>query len=85
MAALTNPEQLKTTTDNGLCHGFAGPAHAATRTADDAHPSTAGDLRAAIPALLTAVTPPGLDPEIMATALIQTRKVAPAYSTAPLA
>ncbi|MEU6028643.1 lanthionine synthetase C family protein [Streptomyces tauricus] len=70
-AALTDPEQLKATTDNGLCHGFAGLAHAAARTADDAQPSTAGRLRAAIPALLAAVTPPRTDPDRMATALIQ--------------
>ncbi|MFJ9029032.1 lanthionine synthetase C family protein [Streptomyces sp. NPDC102274] len=71
VAALTDPEQLKATTDNGLCHGFAGLAHAAARTANDAHPSTAGELRAAIPALLAAVIPPGTDPEVMATALTQ--------------
>ncbi|MER7693012.1 lanthionine synthetase C family protein [Streptomyces sp. NPDC097610] len=71
VAALTDPEQLKATTDNGLCHGFAGLAHAAARTADDAHPSTAGKLRAAIPGLLAALIPPGTDPELMATALIQ--------------
>ncbi|WP_030741980.1 lanthionine synthetase C family protein [Streptomyces sp. NRRL F-5135] len=71
VAALTDLEQLKATTDNGLCHGFAGLAHTAARTADDAHPSTAGKLRAAIPALLAAVIPPGTVPELMATALIQ--------------
>ncbi|MFF5716419.1 lanthionine synthetase C family protein [Streptomyces buecherae] len=76
-AALTDPEQLKATTDNGLCHGVAGLAHAAARTADDAHPSTAGQLRAAIPALLAAVTPPGTDPELIATALIQDEKGGP--------
>ena len=31
VAALTDPEQLKATTDNGLCHGFAGLAHIAAR------------------------------------------------------
>ncbi|MEU0343607.1 lanthionine synthetase C family protein [Streptomyces bobili] len=77
VAALTDPEQLKATTDNGLCHGFAGLAHAATRTADDAHPSTAGNLRAAIPALLAAVIPPGTDPELIATVLIQDEKGGP--------
>ncbi|WP_404190733.1 lanthionine synthetase C family protein [Streptomyces tauricus] len=71
VAALTDPEQLKATTDNGLCHGFAGLAHAAARTADDAHPSTAGRLRAVIPALLARVIPPGTDPDLTATALIQ--------------
>ncbi|WP_129307260.1 lanthionine synthetase C family protein [Streptomyces sp. L2] len=77
VAALTDPEQLKATTDNGLCHGFAGLAHAAARTADDAHPSTAGRLRAAIPALLTAVIPPGNDPELMATALLSDEQTGP--------
>ncbi|MFI6555226.1 lanthionine synthetase C family protein [Streptomyces griseus] len=77
VAALTNPEQLKATTDNGLCHGFAGLAHAAARTADDAHPSIAGNLRAAIPALLAAVTPPDTDPELTATVLIQDEKGGP--------
>ena len=77
VAALTDPDQLKATTDNGLCHGFAGLAHTATRTADDAHPSTAGKLRAAIPALLAAVIPPGTDPEFMATALMQNEEGGP--------
>ncbi|MDG9686151.1 lanthionine synthetase C family protein [Streptomyces sp. DH18] len=71
VASLTDPDQLKATMDNGLCHGFAGLAHVAARTADDAHPSTVGQLRAAIPALLAAVHPPGTDPEFTATALIQ--------------
>ncbi|MER7968664.1 lanthionine synthetase C family protein [Streptomyces sp. NPDC096080] len=77
VAALTDPEQLTATTDNGLCHGFAGLAHAAARTADDAHPSTAGRLRVAIPALLAAVIPPDTDPELMATALIQDEESGP--------
>ncbi|GHA39787.1 hypothetical protein GCM10010372_44840 [Streptomyces tauricus] len=79
VAALTDPGQLKATTDNGLCHGFAGLAHAAARTADDAHPSTAGRLRAAIPALLAAVIPPGTDPDLMATALIQDEDGGPGF------
>ncbi|MGQ4389844.1 lanthionine synthetase C family protein [Streptomyces sp. SAS_270] len=77
VAALSDPEQLKATTDNGLCHGFAGLAHAAARTADDAHPSTAEKLRAAIPPLLAAVNPPGIDPELMATALIHDEEGGP--------
>ncbi|MGW2130535.1 lanthionine synthetase C family protein [Streptomyces coelicoflavus] len=77
VAALTDPDQLKATTDNGLCHGFAGLAHTAARTADDAHPSTAGKLRAAIPALLAAVIPPGTDPELIATALMQNEEGGP--------
>ncbi|MFF8989468.1 lanthionine synthetase C family protein [Streptomyces sp. NPDC014983] len=79
VAALTAPEQMKATTDNGLCHGFAGLAHVATRTADDAHPSTAEKLRAAIPTLLAAVMPPGADPELTATALIQDEKGGPGF------
>ncbi|WP_413754916.1 lanthionine synthetase C family protein [Streptomyces sp. MMBL 11-3] len=62
VAALTDTAQLKTTTDNGLCHGFAGLAHVAARTATDAHPSTAGQIRAVIPALLATICPPGADP-----------------------
>ncbi|EKX61083.1 lanthionine synthetase C family protein [Streptomyces ipomoeae] len=77
VAALTDPEQLKATTDKGFCHGFSGIAHAAARTAEDAHPSTAEKLHAAIPALLTAVIPPGTDPELMATTLIQDEKGGP--------
>ncbi|MFH9227677.1 lanthionine synthetase C family protein [Streptomyces lydicus] len=79
MAALTDPSQLKATTDNGLCHGFAGLAHVAARTADDAHPSTAGQLRAAISPLLTAVCPPGTDPEDAARAVIQDEEAGPGF------
>ncbi|MGR8008621.1 lanthionine synthetase C family protein [Streptomyces hypolithicus] len=71
VAALTDPAQLKATTDIGLCHGFAGLAHVATRAAADAHPSTAGQLRAVIPALLAAVHPPGTDPAQAATAFLE--------------
>ncbi|MFI1932369.1 lanthionine synthetase C family protein [Streptomyces sp. NPDC020330] len=69
-AALTDPDQLGATTDHGLCHGFAGLAHIAGRTAADAHPSTAGRLRAAIPGLLAAVCPVDRDLERAATALV---------------
>ncbi|KKD06493.1 lanthionine synthetase C family protein [Streptomyces sp. WM6386] len=79
VAALTDPEQLKATTDNGLCHGFSGIAHAAARTAEDAHPSTAEKLHAAIPALLAAVIPPDTDPELTATVLIQDEKGGPGF------
>lgn len=71
VAALTDPAQLKATTDNGLCHGFAGLAHIAARTAQDAAPPTAGPLRAAIPALLTAVYSPGSDPMDIGLAMVQ--------------
>ncbi|MEV0535894.1 lanthionine synthetase C family protein [Kitasatospora sp. NPDC050463] len=55
--ALTDPAQLAATTDISLCHGFAGLAHIAARTAHDALPETASRLRALIPALLTEVKP----------------------------
>ncbi|MFD5284323.1 lanthionine synthetase C family protein [Streptomyces rubrogriseus] len=71
VAALTDPAQLNATTDKALCHGFAGLAHIAACAADDAHPSNAGRLRAAIPTLLAAVHPPGTDPAHTTTALIQ--------------
>jgi hypothetical protein len=57
--ALTDPAQLGATTDSGLCHGFAGLAHLAARTAADAAPDTAGRLRATIPRLLTHLVAPG--------------------------
>ncbi|MYS23587.1 Lanthionine synthetase C-like protein [Streptomyces sp. DvalAA-14] len=79
VAALTDPAQLKATTDNGLCHGFAGLAHLAARTATDAHPSTAGQLRAAIPGLLRAVCPPHTDPSTVAAALIQGEQAGPGF------
>ncbi|MFJ3144847.1 lanthionine synthetase C family protein [Streptomyces halstedii] len=69
-AALTDPDQLGATTDHGLCHGFAGLTHIAVRTAEDAHPSTVGRLRAAIPGLLTAICPVDDDLERAATALV---------------
>ncbi|MFF3275177.1 lanthionine synthetase C family protein [Streptomyces chrestomyceticus] len=77
VAALTDPKQFKATTDLGLCHGFAGLAHVAARTAEDAHPSTVGRLRAAIPALLNAITPPGPDPEPIATGLVRNAEPGP--------
>ncbi|WP_405889492.1 lanthionine synthetase C family protein [Streptomyces sp. NBC_00133] len=79
VAALTDPAQLNRTTDNGLCHGYTGLAHVAARTADDAHPSTAGQLRAAIPSLLTTVCPPGTDPADAATAVVQDEEAGPGF------
>ncbi|WP_276205726.1 lanthionine synthetase LanC family protein, partial [Streptomyces torulosus] len=79
VAALTDPAQLKATTDNGLCHGFAGLAHIAARTADDAHPSTAGLLRAAIPALLTVLCPPATDPHEAATTIVNDEEGGPGF------
>ncbi|WP_405912909.1 lanthionine synthetase [Streptomyces sp. NBC_00963] len=57
-AAITDPDQLRATTDDGLCHGLAGLAHVAIRMAEDAHPSTVGRIRAAIPALVAAICRP---------------------------
>ncbi|MFF6955609.1 lanthionine synthetase LanC family protein [Streptomyces sp. NPDC008317] len=79
VAALTDSAQLKATTDNGLCHGYAGLAHIAARTAADAHPPTAGQLRTAIPGLLAAVCPPGKDPATVAKALVQDEKAGPGF------
>ncbi|WP_443072256.1 lanthionine synthetase C family protein [Streptomyces sp. NBC_01485] len=79
VAALTERTQLKATTDNGLCHGFAGLAHIAARTGTDAHLTTAGQLQAAIPALLTAVCPPGTDPATAAAALVRDEEVGPGF------
>ncbi|MGZ3103454.1 lanthionine synthetase C family protein [Streptomyces sp. H72] len=79
VAALTDPAQLRATTDNGLCHGFAGLAHIAARAADDAHPSTAGRLRAVVPALLAAVHPPDTDPVHAATTPIQDQQSGPGF------
>ncbi|MFG2520174.1 lanthionine synthetase C family protein [Streptomyces sp. NPDC048527] len=62
VAALTDSAQLKAITDSGLCHGFAGLAHIAARTAADAHPSTVGQLQAVIPPLLATICPPGTNP-----------------------
>ncbi|MFJ2632186.1 lanthionine synthetase C family protein [Streptomyces sp. NPDC087422] len=78
-SALTDPAQLKATTDNGLCHGFAGLAHIAARAADDAHHSTAAQLRASIPSLLASVCPPDIDPATTATALVQDEKAGPGF------
>ncbi|WP_443063628.1 lanthionine synthetase C family protein [Streptomyces sp. NBC_00663] len=79
VAALTDTVQLHATTGNGLCHGFAGLAHVAARTADDAHPSTAGQLRAAIPALLTLPCPPGADPDETAIEIADDKDAGPGF------
>ncbi|MEW1632614.1 lanthionine synthetase C family protein [Streptomyces sp. NPDC093801] len=71
LVALTDPQQLRKTTDNGLCHGFAGLAHIAARAASDALAPTAGQLRAVLPALLSAVYPPGSDPATAAASLLR--------------
>lgn len=57
--ALTEPAQLRATVDTGLCHGFAGLAHLAARTAADATPATADRLRAVLPALISTLLPSG--------------------------
>ncbi|MFE2040798.1 lanthionine synthetase C family protein [Streptomyces sp. NPDC059477] len=79
VAALTDVAQLKATTDNGLCHGFAGLAHVAARTAADARPSTVGQLRAAISPLLGIVCPPGAVAEDLANAVIQDMEAGPGF------
>ncbi|MEV6684549.1 lanthionine synthetase C family protein [Streptomyces sp. NPDC051130] len=58
LTALTDSAHLAATTDISLCHGYAGLAHLAARTAADAHPDTRDRLRAVIPGLLDAVVPP---------------------------
>lgn len=67
--ALSDPEQLWATTDSGLCHGFAGLAHLTTRTAADAAPETANQLRAVLPDLLATLLPLGSKPEEAGAAL----------------
>jgi Lanthionine synthetase C-like protein len=61
LAALADLPQMTVTTDDGLCHGFAGLAHVAARVAEDADPVTAAHLQAAIPALLDQIGPPDLE------------------------
>lgn len=70
LTALTDRHHLAATADIALCHGFAGLAHVAARTAADALPANAGELRTVIPALLSAVLPPGTDPEDTITELM---------------
>ncbi|MFJ3999268.1 lanthionine synthetase C family protein [Streptomyces parvus] len=69
--ALSDRAQLRATTDSGLCHGFAGLVHIAARAAADADRATAGQLRAAIPALLTVLVPPGSAPGDAAALLLK--------------
>lgn len=77
IAALTDRQHLAATTDIALCHGFAGLAHVASRIADDALPNTGGELRALLPALLTAVVPPGADPDDTVTELMNADDAGP--------
>ncbi|MFF5455006.1 lanthionine synthetase C family protein [Streptomyces sp. NPDC012950] len=70
LGALTDPAQLRATTDAGLCHGFAGLVHLAARTAADATPETATQLRATLPALLSTLLPPDAAPEEASAALV---------------
>lgn len=77
IAALTDPDQLRATTDTGLCHGFAGLAHIAVRTAEDAHPSTVGQLRDVIPRLLAGIRPMDTDFERTASAFVSTAGAGP--------
>lgn len=73
--ALTDPAQLGATVDTGICHGFAGLAHLAARTAADAAPATADRLRAVLPALLATLLPPGTAPDQAATKEAATKLV----------
>ncbi|WP_435191027.1 lanthionine synthetase C family protein [Streptomyces sp. bgisy126] len=68
--ALTDPVQMRATVDTGLCHGFAGLAHLAARTAADASPENAKRLCAFLPVLLSTLLPPGTAPEEASTALV---------------
>ncbi|MEV5984919.1 lanthionine synthetase C family protein [Streptomyces sp. NPDC052051] len=70
LTALTDPAQLRATVDAGLCHGLAGLAHLAVRTAADASPEAADALRAVLPSLLSTLFPPGAAPEEAVTALV---------------
>ncbi|GGZ24826.1 hypothetical protein GCM10010387_17810 [Streptomyces inusitatus] len=89
VAALTDSDQLKVITDDGLCHGFAGLAHLAARVADDAHAMTADRIRAAIPALLDKIHPPGAalrsgDPGLLdGAAGVALALIAPSTTTPP--
>lgn len=67
--ALADPGQRAATTDNSLCHGYAGFAHIAARAAADAAPAAASRQFALIPELLDAVQPPGADPRHPAAAV----------------
>ncbi|BBA96891.1 putative lanthionine synthetase C-like protein [Actinacidiphila reveromycinica] len=69
--ALTDPAQLRATTDSGLCHGIAGLIHLTARTAADAAPATADQFRAIIPALLAVLLPLGTAPDEAATRLLE--------------
>jgi hypothetical protein len=79
VAALTDPLQLKATTDDGLCHGFAGLAHLAARAAQDADPATRAQLRTAVPALLASVCPPSTDPQAAAKAAVHDEEAGPGF------
>ncbi|MGW1143557.1 lanthionine synthetase C family protein [Streptomyces sp. NPDC002454] len=89
VAALTDSDQLKVITDNGLCHGFAGLAHLAARVAEDAHATTADRIRAAIPALLDKIHLPGAalgsgDPGLLdGAAGVALALIAPSTTTPP--
>ncbi|MET7397380.1 lanthionine synthetase C family protein [Dactylosporangium sp. NPDC005572] len=53
VGAVTDAQQLASTTDPSLCHGFAGLAYLAARTAADAQADTADALNAAVPDLIS--------------------------------
>ncbi len=70
--ALVDPKALATTTDLSACHGYAGLAHIAHRTAADATPRNAGRLRSAAALLLDTTHPPHADPDEQAHRLLAT-------------
>lgn len=70
IGALTDPLQLGLITDASLCHGHAGLAHVAARSAADALPAARVRLQGLIPGLLNAVQPSGTNPEDTAAALL---------------
>lgn len=69
LTALTDPDRLTATTDISLCHGYAGLAYLAARAAADALPGNRDRLKALIPGLLNAVSPPGTEEQVADTLL----------------
>ncbi|GLW74710.1 hypothetical protein Kpho02_70070 [Kitasatospora phosalacinea] len=70
--ALVDPKALAATTDLSACHGYAGLAHIAHRTAADASPRNTGRLRSSADLLLDTTHPPHADPDEQAHHLLAT-------------
>ena len=62
LAAVSSPTQLAATTDTALCHGMAGLAHIAARSAADASSEVARRLRGRVPELLDSLRPTAVGP-----------------------